>query len=197
MSQAPIHNRRSIRLKGYDYTQPGAYLVTLVTQGRLSLFGEIVQDEMRVSKLGRIVQRAWLDLPCHYPYVLLDEFCLMPNHVHGIIVLTDDDGRGGSVDDPRLPGRQLDLPTEVPSLALETRPHKAASRQALSEVVRGFKSFSSRRINAVRHTEGTPVWQRNYYEHIIRNQAEWEQIRFYIRENLAHWLDDHEYISLD
>ena len=90
------HHRRSIRLKGYDYTLPGAYFVTLVAWQRACLFGEITGDQMRLSPYGEIVRRAWSDLPRHYPHVILDEFILMPNHVHAIIVLVDKLDRGGS-----------------------------------------------------------------------------------------------------
>ena len=92
------HHRESIRLKGYDYSQPGGYFVTIVAQNRDCLFGEIVEGEMRLSRAGRIVQQAWMDLPNHYAAVVLDEFVIMPNHVHGVIVLMDTgrDGRGRS-----------------------------------------------------------------------------------------------------
>ncbi|MEW5872992.1 MAG: hypothetical protein AB1894_27275 [Chloroflexota bacterium] len=96
------HHRRSIRLKGYDYTRVGAYFVTIVADERQELFGTVVDGEMRLSRAGEIVRKAWFDLPRHYPNVRLDEFCIMPNHVHGIIILTEDDvrnegGKGGSV----------------------------------------------------------------------------------------------------
>ena len=99
------HHRESIRLKGYDYSQPGGYFVTIVAQNRECLFGEIAGGEVQLSRAGRIVQQAWMDLPNHYADVVLDEFVIMPNHVHGIIVLIDQPvGRGGSgsVDEPRL-----------------------------------------------------------------------------------------------
>ena len=168
-----VHHRRSIRLKGYDYTQPGAYFVTMVTQGRECLLGEVAGTEIRLLRSGTIAQRAWLDLPRHYPHVQLDEFCIMPNHLHGIVVLTND-RRGGSI--------QV---KEGMSDSNQTRPY-------LPEIVRAFKSFSARRINALRHTPGIPVWQRNYYEHIVRDEAEWERIRAYIRDNPRRWAQDHE-----
>ena len=169
------HHRRSIRLKGYDYTQPGAYFLTMVTQGREPLLGEVVGMKMKLSPSGLIVQRAWFDLPRHYTGIQLDAFCIMPNHVHGIIVLVDGGGgRGGSAES-----------IEVEQNSRKTRPY-------LPEIVRAFKSFSTRRINVLRNTPGIPVWQRNYYEHIVRNEAEWERIRMYIRENPGRWKDDRE-----
>jgi REP element-mobilizing transposase RayT len=91
-----IHHRRSIRLKRYDYSQAGAYFVTIVMQGRVPLFGEVVKEEMRLNQYGKIVQAARFDLPRHYPHVELGAFVIMPNHVHGIIILNGT-GRGGSI----------------------------------------------------------------------------------------------------
>ena len=92
-----IHHRRSIRLKGYDYSQPGAYFITLVTQGRDCIFGEVIEGDMVLNWYGKTVQRDWMDLSHHYQFVTIDAFIVMPNHVHAIVVLrTDDVGRGGS-----------------------------------------------------------------------------------------------------
>jgi putative transposase len=163
------HHRRSIRLKGHDYSRPGAYFVTICSHQRENLFGQVQDERMQTNRLGQIVQKAWLDLPCHYPHVQLDSFCLMPNHVNAIIVLVGDDRSvGGGPDDPM-------------------------ARHGLPEIVRAFKSFSARRINAVLGRPGNPVWQRNYYEHIIRNQDDWQRIRDYIIANPARWDSDRVY----
>jgi putative transposase len=154
-----IHHRRSIRLKGYDYSQAGAYYVTMVAWRREHIFGDIVNAEMQLNKFGQIVQYAWYDLPKHYPHVELDTFCIMPNHVHAIIVLNDD---------------------------------PAVKRHPLSEVVRAFKSFSARRINSLRNTQGIPLWQRNYYEHIIRNHEDYLSKSNYILDNPLNWENDDE-----
>ena len=192
------HHRQSIRLKGYDYSQPGGYFVTIVAQNRDCLFGEIVEGEMRLSRAGRIVQHAWMDLPNHYPHVALDEFVIMPNHVHGIIVLTDT-GRGRSVSgEIVVPDKYRDSMEPVPDLDQtcpytidkSTRPNKY--RHGLPEIVRAFKSFSARRINAMRRSPGVAISQRNYYEHIIRNEAELNGIREYIRYNPTQWESDQE-----
>ena len=91
-----VHRRRSIRLPGYDYSRPGAYFVTIVAQDRLCLFGEVVDGEMRLNEAGGMVVEAWEWLATRHPYVELDSYVVMPNHLHGIIVLTDEGGRGGS-----------------------------------------------------------------------------------------------------
>lgn len=187
-----IHHRHSIRLKGYDYSQAGAYFVTIVAWQREMVFGEIVNGEMLLNRYGQIVLKAWLDLPCHYPHVELGAFVIMPNHAHGIIVLMDD-CRGGS---PISGG--MFLPDEAragvePLPASQTRPYNPIKpRHGLSEIVRAFKSFSARRINHLRKTEGIPVWQRNYYEHIIRNEPEMDRIARYIETNPLRWADDDE-----
>jgi len=186
------HHRRSIRLKGYDYSSAGAYFVTIVAWQRECLFGEIVDGTMHLNRHGHIVRDAWFDLKNHYQHVELGEFVIMPNHVHGIIVLVDD-GRGGSSSsggtnspDTTLAGMD-NLPIH------QTRPYvKPKPRHSLSEIVRAFKSFSAKRINRLRRTDGIPVWQRNYYEHIIRNEREMDNIAKYIETNPLRWNEDDE-----
>jgi len=185
------HHRRSIRLKGYDYSQAGAYFVTIVAWQREMLFGEIVDGEMILNRNGRIVRDAWFDLKNHYRYVELEAFVIMPNHAHGIIVLIDD-GRGGSFvsGGTNLPEDLIAGATPLP--AKQTRPYVTAKRHGLPEIVRAFKSFSARRINRLHRTDGIPVWQRNYYEHIIRNERKLDNITRYIESNPSMWNDDDE-----
>jgi putative transposase len=147
-SDSQGHHRRSIRLKDYDYAQIGAYFVTVVTQSRKCLFGEIIEAEMRLNDAGRITQTAWDDLPNHYAGIECDTFVVMPNHIHGIINL-------------------IDLPVGTGFKPAATN---AGTRHGLSEMVRAFKTFSARRINNSRNISGAPVWQRNYFEHVIRDE---------------------------
>lgn len=167
-SEPSRHHRRSIRLRDYDYSQAGVYFVTICVEERECLFGEIVGGEMRLNHYSTIVQACWDDLPNHYRHVELDAFVIMPNHIHGIIVLTDHE-RG------------------FVGAGLRPAPTK---HHPLSEIVRAFKSFSARRINELRDTQGTSLWQRNYYEHIIRNEYDLEHIRKYISENPLNWAKD-------
>jgi REP element-mobilizing transposase RayT len=157
------HHRRSIRLKGYDYAQAGAYFVTICVRGGQCLLGEVREGEMHLNALGEVVLACWEDLPNHYAHVILDAFGIMPNHAHGIIVL-DDVGAG-----------------------LEPAHEK---RHGLPEIVRALKTFSARRINVLRQARGTPFWQRNYYEHIIRNERALNAIREYIGNNPVNWEAD-------
>lgn len=180
------HHRRSIRLPGYDYTQTGGYFITIVTHERASLFGEVVNGAMRLNAWGEIVRAEWLRTAVVRPYVVVDadEFVVMPNHVHGIIWIVGDDGGVGAtrVGATRVGATQRVAPTS---------PRGPASG-SIGAIIGQFKSITAKRINALRNTPGAPVWQRNYYEHIIRNEAEWQRIRQYIQDNPARWEADRE-----
>jgi len=167
------HHRRSIRLKGYDYTQAGAYFVTVCTWNRQCLFGKVVDGEMRLDGRGEIVHQEWLRTAKMRPGVQLDAFVVMPNHIHGIIIITDD--RRGTLQ--RAPtAEQFGRPTS----------------NSIPTIVRLFKSAVTKRINNARGTPGMPVWQRNYYEHVIRNERSLDRIRRYIVENPLRWHLDRE-----
>ncbi|MGQ0602346.1 MAG: transposase [Anaerolineales bacterium] len=175
------HHRRSIRLKGYDYRRTGAYFVTLVTYGREGLFGEIVAEAMRPNEFGAIVTDDWRRISRHFVRVTLDEFVVMPNHVHGVIVLGWDEASAGR--GPEIPA----------ALSAEAAPQRPIGTQSgsLGAIVQNYKSVTTRKINQRRCTPGVPVWQRNYYERIIRDEGELNRIRRYIIENPLRWaLDD-------
>ena len=172
------HHRRSIRLQGYDYAQAGAYFVTICTQNRECLFGDVVDGAMRLNEFGEIVRLTWEDLPNHVANIVLDAFVVMPNHAHGVIFITDSVVVGaGSEPAPTEPA-----PTQ----------HTQPRRYPLPEIIRQFKTFSARRINELRGTPGISVWQRNYYEHIIRDDESLNRIRRYILENPQRWAMDRE-----
>jgi REP element-mobilizing transposase RayT len=179
-----IHHRRSIRLKGYDYRQAGGYFVTLVAQGREMLFGEVVNGEMVLNNFGKIVAETWQWLEMQYPYVALGEWVIMPNHFHGIIFIMDDDGRGGSRTAPTTNPQPVPAnPQPIPD---------AAKRKPLGRLIGAFKTVSTKHINIARHTEGATVWQRDFYEHILRNETELDHITSYIESNPARWADDND-----
>ncbi len=177
-------NRRSIRLRGYDYTQAGAYFVTIVTQDRAHLFGEVVGGDMRLNEYGQMVREEWFRAAALRPYVQLfdDEFVVMPNHVHGIIWIVDDNDDNDDVGATR---RVAPTPTAT------VIPRGPVSG-SIGAIVGQFKSAVARRINALRGTPGASVWQRNYYEHIIRNNEALNRIRQYIADNPIRWELDHE-----
>ena len=169
------NQRRSIRLPNYDYAQAGEYFVTICTYNRECLFGEILGSEISLTLAGQVVLECWNNLAKHYPHVETDEFVVMPNHVHGIIVLIEQQSMNHITDDV--------------GAGLKPAPTK---RHPLPEIIRAFKTFSSRRINEHRSSQGSPVWQRNYYERVIRDDRELDAIRQYIVENPAKWAEDSE-----
>lgn len=178
------YHRRSIRLNGYDYSMEGAYFVTIVAQNRECIFGDIVDCEMRLNDLGELIQSGWGTLPERFPNVELDGFVVMPNHFHGIMVIRDDECRG-EVASPTATGGETLTGGETPPLQrTDTR------RPTLGSIVAYYKYETTKRINAIRDSQGTPVWQRNYYDHIVRNDRELNRIREYIANNAANWNSD-------
>ena len=172
------HRRRSVRLNGYDYAQPGSYFVTLVTQHRTCLFGDIINGESQLNDAGRLVQSVWIGLPVHYPGVVTDAFVVMPNHFHGIIIL--------------LGARPRACPEDN-----RGQPQGVAPTMSLPDVVHRFKTLTTKRYaDGVKQCGWTPfagrLWQRNYYEHIIRDEESFDRIRQYIADNPARWTFDRE-----
>lgn len=170
------HHRRSIRLKDYDYSTAGCYFVTICVQGGQCLLGDIVDGEMILTEYGRIAQESWLWLAERHNYISLDEHVIMPNHMHGIVVYLDDD------DDTGL-GASRSAPTHTQTDIAST----IAARKPLGRLIGAFKTIFTKRINELRGTERTPFWQRNYWEHIIRNERALVAIREYIVYNPVRW----------
>ena len=167
------HHRRSIRLPTYDYAQPGAYFVTLVTHARECLFGQVIDSEMRLNGLGDVVAREWRRTGGIRREVELDVFVVMPNHVH-VIVFVGAHGRAPEHDAPDY----------------GAPPHRPP--RSLGSLVAGFKSAVTKRINGMRGTPGLPLWQRNYYEHVIRDEEELNRVREYVAGNPTNWEEDPE-----
>ena len=170
--------RRSIRLQDYDYSQAGAYYITVCTRNRECLFGNVVNGQMQLYDAGLIVQSVWDRLAQFYNGIELDGFIVMPNHVHGVIVIR---AAVGAIHESPLPS------TTSASARITDR-----RRMLLSKIVGRFKMVTSKEINLRRGTPGRPVWQRNYYEHIIRDEASLNGIRQYIADNPAQWEFDRE-----
>lgn len=169
-------HRRSIRLKGYAYSQAGAYFITACTKDRLPLFGTIRGDGVRLSAFGIIVREEWDRSAAIRPEIGLDAFVIMPDHIHGIVWFGFN-GRGRDhIRDSVGAHRRAPLPVPTPA----TDPGHARVPRSLGSFIAGFKSVVTKRINEMRHTPGTPVWQRNYYERIIRDSGALRQIRRYI-----------------
>jgi putative transposase len=169
MNQIPNnHRRRSIRLKGYDYTQPGAYFITICAHQRAQIFGEIVDGEMRLNRWGEIARTEWFKTAALRPNVEMheEEFVVMPNHVHGIIWLVENVGalRRNAPFENEISSKQKAEQRSAPTV-------KAGS---LGVIIRAYKSAVTYAINKLENSRGAVVWQRNYYEHVIRNEGELE-----------------------
>lgn len=170
-----IHHRRSIRLKGYDYSQAGAYFVTVCSWHKECVFGEIVNGEMCLNAYGEIVKKCWNAIHDHFENMVCDEFVVMPNHMHGIIMINC---RGE---------------VASPFSGLEGRETLPLQKTTLGKIVAYFKYQAAKQINHIRNTSGQQVWQRNYYETVIRNEKELQSIREYIVNNPMQWELDTEH----
>ena len=159
--------KNSLRLKGYDYSQSGAYFVTTVTHQRECLFGKIENGIMRLNDAGKIVRAVWEGLPKHYSHIELGAFIIMPNHTHGVIIINVGAG-------------------------LRPAPTQPEKQHGLSEIMRAFKSFSSRRIHETDEFSPERIWQRGFHDRIIRNEDEWSRIHLYIESNPINWQEDHD-----
>jgi REP element-mobilizing transposase RayT len=185
------HHRRSIRLKHYDYASEGAYYVTIVTRGRNCVFGEIIDREMYLNEYGRIVQKWWEEIPIHFPNVKTGAFVIMPNHVHGIISITNE-CRGEVISPHKNPNKN-----NIPIEQNLTKPQGGATpplrKPTLGQIIAYFKYQSTKEINLADNTGvATKIWQRNYYERIIRNEEELKQKTDYILDNPSRWEEDRE-----
>jgi REP element-mobilizing transposase RayT len=170
--------RRSLRLREHDYASPGAYFVTICTGDRVCAFGDMANEAVRLNGAGEIVRACWQAIPDHFPDARLDAFVVMPNHVHGIIVIDRTPRRG----DARVAPGACVAPTQA----------QGPVADGLGAIIGSFKSAATRRINESRGTSGQTVWQRNYHEHIVRDEDELNRIRQYTTENPLRWGSDRE-----
>ena len=173
------HHRKSIRLQGYDYSQAGAYYVTIVTYQRDCLFGEVVNKEMILNNFGKIADECWRAIPEHFSNAELGAHVIMPNHAHGIIVIHNDESASHAVDVQHVGATQCVAPT--PTI---TRP-KGPKPKSLGAIIGSFKSAVSYRIH--KELNATGIWQRNYYEHIIRDEKDLQNKTDYIEANPSLW----------
>ena len=174
------HHRRSIRLPGYDYSQPGAYFVTICVDQRQCLFGEVVDGRMVLNQYGMVVADTYRWLCDRYPYLYTDEWVVMPNHFHAIMVIADKPRRGVSRNAPTINKQRTANNSSNP----------IAKRKPLGRLIGAFKTVSTKKINILRDAPGTKLWQRNYYEHIIRNPDAMDKICYYIVNNPLSWSVD-------
>ncbi|QBQ41418.1 transposase [Sphingobacterium psychroaquaticum] len=174
-------NRRSIRLQGYDYSQPGMYFITLCTDRKRCLFGFIQSNAVQLNEFGQKVKSILLSLSKRFPHVTLDEFVIMPNHIHAIIVISK---------------------PEYQYKDISTVPPSVESTPGLSQIIGSFKSLVYRQYTLERNKfaeqqqiKQHKIWQRNYFEHIVRDGSDYDRIVNYIRDNPMNWKDDKLYTS--
>jgi REP element-mobilizing transposase RayT len=204
MSYNPeIHKRKSIRLKGYDYSQEGLYFITLCCQNRECLFGQIHNGSMILNDAGKMIENEWLNLENRFPNIELHEFIVMPNHFHGILkivgaalaVAQSTPVRAALVDaQSTLAVAQNEMETQT----IEGQPQGIAPTKTIGDMMGAFKSITTvEYIRGVKNLGWKPfdgkIWQRNYYEHIIRNEQSYQNISNYIINNPAKWQDDKFY----
>ena len=184
MNKSEIVFHRHTRLADWDYRQCYAYFVTICVRGRECIFGDVVEDEMRLTRRGIVARDCWIDIPNHHKHVELDTFVIMPNHVHGILLFTGDAPGFSAVEATPASRRG-----EAASLSRLARGPLSGS---LSAVIGSYKSAVARTINRLHSGAGSNLWQPNYYDHIVRNDYARDKIRDYIDDNPNRWARDRE-----
>lgn len=198
------HHRRSIRLQGYDYSQEGLYFITLCCHDRAHLFGEIVDGKMILNDAGLQAQKCWQDIPNHFPNAVLHEYIIMPNHIHGIIEFVganqyspnngspnqtfSDNGNDVENNDK---AKNLELVNGTKNFSPLPNETWRSPSKTIGSVIRGFKIGVTKWMR--NNTTVVNVWQRNYYDHIIRNEQDYERISKYIKNNPMLWKEDRFY----
>jgi len=170
-----IHQRKSIRLQEYDYSQAGGYFITICTHEKECLFGEVVDGEIQLNDIGKIVKSEWLKTEEIRDNVSTDEFVIMPNHVHGILFIDEPSDRRGTVH-------------RAPTFERFGQP----TSNSIPTIIRSFKATVTKQINEHRNTPGQKIWQSNYFDRVIRNDDELIRIREYILYNPLKWQIDKE-----
>ena len=171
------HHRKSIRLKNYNYSNIGSYFITVCAYNHECLFGDIEDGRMQLNNCGRIIESEWLRSSEIRKEIELDIYQTMPNHLHGIIIITE------------CPNNHVGAIHELP---LQNNDRIARRKMLIPKIIGRFKMNSSKQINVLRKSAGVPVWKRNYYDHIIRNENELNQIREYIINNPLKWEFDED-----
>ena len=187
-----IHNRKSIRLKGYDYSQAGLYFITICCQNRACLFGKIDDGEMVLNDAGKHAQQCWLEIPKHFPNTTLHEYITMPNHIHGIIEIVGANNHSPNNHSPNNHSRNNHSRNGDSGNGTRANNYSPlrGTTKTIGSMVRGYKIGVTkwfRENNQNQFPIGTSIWQRNYWEHIVRNENEYQRIAQYIMDNPKKW----------
>ncbi len=181
ITKSPIRN--NIRLKNYDYSQNGYYFITICTHNRENLFGKIINGKMVLNEYGNIVNKEWLVSAKIRKEIKIDKFVVMPNHFHAIVIIQNVGMYGNTSANTDENQKRMYIHTSLQSPS-----------HTLGAMIRGFKSSGTAKINTIRNTEQNPVWQKSYYDHIIRNEQDYKEIYEYIENNPQKWELDKYYI---
>jgi REP element-mobilizing transposase RayT len=181
------HHRRSIRIQGYDYSKPGLYFITICTEKKNCIFGTIIDKKSILNDLGSIAKKFWVEIPNHFPNVLLHQFIVMPNHIHGIIEL-----KSGVVGAPNVVGAQNFVPLQQQQQIIIPKRNEFQKiiPHSIGAIVRGYKTGVTKWYRQQSNSGYDRLWQRNYYEHIIRDEKSYHIISKYIVNNPLHWKSD-------
>lgn len=180
----------STRLVNFDYSSNGAYFITICTKDREFSFGDIENGKLQETEQSRICTDCWNDLPNHYPNCVLDEFIIMPNHVHGIIVIENNIDNVETIPVETIPVETIPVET-IHELSLQCNNDMKSRRQMLiPKIIGRFKMQSAKQINEFQNTSGLSFWQKGYYDRVIRNEKEFNRIRDYIVSNPLNWDGD-------
>ena len=179
----------STRLPEYDYSRGGYYFVTICTHNRLNLFGNKINDGIHLNQFGNLVRNEWLNTEKTRKNIIVDTFVIMPNHLHGILIINEE----YQICRDTLQRVSTDQNNNFGNYQIEK--FGKPTRNSIPTIIRLFKSTITKQINIIRNTPGKPVWQSNYYEHVICNDKSLYEIRKYVQNNPLEWEDD-EYFAL-
>lgn len=189
-------SRKSIRLKGYDYASCGAYFVTVCVNNRKSVFGDVLDGKIILNDAGKMAYRVWGEIPQFYNGIDIDHFQIMPNHMHGIIIMV---GAGPCA---RPDNEKINYCNIQSNDYHKGQPQGVAPTLSLSDIVHRFKTMTTKQYCDGVKSRNWPsfdvrLWQRNYYEHLIRDKSDFNRIRKYIIDNPLNWGNDEENINND
>ena len=187
------YKTNTIRLKNWDYSKDAFYFITICTKNKQNLFGKIENDEMVLNSFGEIIKKYWFEIPKHFENVRLDEFIVMPNHVHGILIIDDGNGGGnggGTKNNAKMETQQCCVSTnKIDEKIQKSNTFYKLKSGSLPVIIRSYKSICTKTINKFQDNIRF-AWQPRFYERIIRNQKEFHNIKYYIINNPANWRDD-------
>ncbi|OGJ53845.1 hypothetical protein A2880_02985 [Candidatus Peribacteria bacterium RIFCSPHIGHO2_01_FULL_49_38] len=196
IDRVPKLHRQSVRMKDFDYAMDVRWFVTVCTHERRCTLGEIAEGEempeVKLSEVGKIVEECWLEIPDHFSNVMLDEFVIMPNHIHGLLEIIDTSHISDTPDDNNPATNGRGVACYAPTGSEERFSAISSKPQSLGTIIRSFKSAVTKRINELHGKSDEPFWQRNFYEHGIRSDKSLEKIQNYIRENPLMWNEDED-----